>query len=624
MTGTETGGGTPGAEDRSGLRRLRRPVAPVTALAHPVAEAVRLVWRASPGRATVAALVQSLASVSLFLQVLLVQRVLAAVLAVGRDSGVGGAVLPITLLAALSALTSIGTTVAGLQQRVLGELVSREVWRRVLHVSQRVPLSAYEDPEFYDQAQRVQSSAASQTQIVVQALVVLLGGALGAVAGAAAVLTIAPVLLPLLLLSGVPLYLTSRAAGRREFAFVQDQTPNHRRLGYLQAVLTRRDEAKEVRAYSLSTAFRQRWETLFETYLDALDRHVRRRLRLALVGNVLAALLTSGALLVALVLVDRGTLTVARAATALVAVRLLAGRVSAAVLGVSTLYESSLFLADLRAFLRRSATGPTASSGVTIGTLRGEIVVDDVTFTYPAATRPALRGVDLRLRRGEVVALVGENGSGKSTLAKLLADLYVPDSGTISWDGVRLGDHDPESVRRQVAVVFQDFVKYQLSARDNIGLLRSDLPEDRLLRAAEQADADAFLSQLPDGYGTVLSKEYEGGADLSLGQWQRVALARAFVRDAGLVVLDEPSAALDARAEHALFAQIRTLFQDRTVLIVSHRFSTVRAADHIYVLRQGEVAEHGTHDELVREDGLYAELYALQASTQLAPERGTS
>ena len=318
-----------------------------------VRSALVMTWAASRSRTLLVFGVQALTSLALFAQVLLVKWVLDAFLEVGDAGGVGDAVLPVALLAGLTAATTIASTVANLQQRVLGELVSRVVWRRVLDVSQAVELSAYEDPAFYDQAQRVQSSAARQTQIVVQALVTCFGGLLGVVAGTIAVLTLAPALLPLLLLSGVPLFLTSRVSGRQEFDFAVRESTRQRERGYLQMVLTRRDEAKEVRAFTLAAALRRRWEGVYGDHLHELSLHVRRRVRLALLGNVAAAVLTAGTLLIALVLVDRGWLSIASAGAALVAVRLLGSRVGDTALGLSTIYESALFLSDLRAFLSR-------------------------------------------------------------------------------------------------------------------------------------------------------------------------------------------------------------------------------------------------------------------------------
>lgn len=589
-----------------------------------VGAALRLVWTASPGRAALTLGVQTVTSLALFVQVLLIKQVLDVVLAVGRDeASVGQAVLPVALLAGLTATTTIAASVAGFQQRVLSDLVSREVWRRVLDVSHGVDLSSFEDPDFYDQAQRVQSRAAQQTQIVVQALVMFAGGSLGVVAGTIAVLTLAPLLLPLLLLSGVPLFLTSRASGRAEFTFAVQQSSTQRERSYLQLILTRREEAKEVRAFSLSSALRQRWELNYARYLDQLQGHVRRRLRLSLLGNVLAAALTAGTLMLALLLVGNGRLDIASAATALVAVRLLGGRVGSAVTGLSTIYESALFLAELDQFLGRVPQESTRPIRERAPASFRHLSVRDVSFTYPHASQPSLHGVSVDIHQGEVIALVGANGSGKTTLAKLLANLYEPDAGVIRWDDLDVGELDPDSVRRRISVIFQDFVRYKFAARDNVGLGRPDdqAQDGDVQRAAQQADADGFLSALPNGYDTTLSKEYVGGVDLSLGQWQRVALARAFIRDAPFVILDEPSASLDARAEHELFRDLRSLLQGRTVLLISHRFSTVRHADRIYVLASGRIVEQGSHAALMAAEGLYAELFSLQAEAYVTDSR---
>jgi ATP-binding cassette, subfamily B, bacterial len=247
------------------------------------------------------------------------------------------------------------------------------------------------------------------------------------------------------------------------------------------------------------------------------------------------------------------------------------------------------------------------------------LVAEDVSFTYPESHRPAVDGVSVEIGAGEVIALVGENGSGKTTLAKMLAGLYRPESGRIRWDGVDLADVDADELRDSIAVIFQDFERYLLPARENIGLGRSESIDDiDAIRAASQrADADRFLADLPEGYETMLGREFAGGYDLSIGQWQRVALARAFFRDAPFVILDEPTAALDARSESQLFDRMRELLDGRSVVLISHRFSSVRNADRIYVLHDGRVVEHGAHDELMAADGLYAELFTLQARAYL-------
>jgi ATP-binding cassette subfamily B protein len=242
--------------------------------------------------------------------------------------------------------------------------------------------------------------------------------------------------------------------------------------------------------------------------------------------------------------------------------------------------------------------------------------VEHVSFNYPGMDAPALRDVSLDIDAGQIVALVGENGSGKTTLAKLLCGLYAPASGRVLWDQTDTATVDPSSLRRSVAVLFQDFCKYFLDVHENIGVGRHERirESDSIHQAAEHAGADAFIRDLPQGYQTLLGPEFEGGYNLSIGQWQRMALARAFLRDAPLIILDEPTAALDARAEHELFDSMRGLFAGRTVLLISHRFSSVRSADRIYVLHKGQLVEQGSHDELMHREGQYAELFMLQAA----------
>jgi ATP-binding cassette subfamily B protein len=314
-----------------------------------------------------------------------------------------------------------------------------------------------------------------------------------------------------------------------------------------------------------------------------------------------------------------GRLSLSAAGAGAGALMLLGQRLSFAGLSAGMLQESAMFIDDFLAFTEGSPAlagwhEPVAAAGED-GPF-GPISAEEVTFSYPESDRVALRDVSLRIEPGEIVALVGPNGSGKTTLAKLLAGLYLPSEGRVCWDGRDTRDVDRRELLGRTAIVFQDFIRYALSARDNIALGRHERAADiaGIVRAAEQAGAHQDISALPEGYETLLGPAFIDGTDLSTGQWQRVALARAFFRDAPVVILDEPTAALDAKAEHELFTRIRELFAGRSVLLISHRFSTVRAADRIYVLREGSVAESGTHAELVALGGTYAELFTLQAS----------
>jgi ATP-binding cassette, subfamily B, bacterial len=300
-------------------------------------------------------------------------------------------------------------------------------------------------------------------------------------------------------------------------------------------------------------------------------------------------------------------------------VLVLGERLMTSVSSAGMLYESARFLEDYTSFVAIQPAISARRAGGTAPSGFARLRVEDVSFTYPSADRPALHGVSLEIGAGEIVALVGPNGSGKTTLAKLLCRLYLPQAGRILWDGVDTAGVDPEQLRGQVAVIFQDFQRYALPARDNIGLGRHQHIDDldAITTAARHAGADGFLAALPAGYDTILGPEFTGGNDLSVGQWQRVALARAFFRDAPFIILDEPTAALDARAEHDLFQAIRTLCHGRSVLVIAHRFSSVRTADRIYVLQHGHILQHGTHDQLMATGGLYADLFTLQAAAYL-------
>ena len=304
----------------------------------------------------------------------------------------------------------------------------------------------------------------------------------------------------------------------------------------------------------------------------------------------------------------------AEAGAAALGIRLLSSRLDQLFQAVGGLMESAVFLEDLDRFFKLAVVADGPGTGTT-PSLQRAITVEKLSYTYPGSTEPVLHDVSLHVGAGEVVAIVGENGSGKTTLAKLVAGLYTPASGEIRWDDVATTELEPADVRRGVAVIFQDFVRYQLTAQENIGLGEPDHVDDEhaVRSAARRAGAAEFLEKLPAGYDTILSKEFAGGHDLSLGQWQRVALARALRRDASLVILDEPSSALDPRVEQALFADVRRTLQGRAAILISHRYSTVRTADRIYVMRDGRIVEAGSHDDLMTDNGLYAELFTLQA-----------
>ncbi|WP_299087641.1 MULTISPECIES: ABC transporter ATP-binding protein [Microbacterium] len=579
-----------------------------------------LVWGAARMPFSALTALQLVGAALLALQVLAVQWVLDGILNISAR-GVEPVVPAVVALALLTAISAVAGSVQGSLSRYVGESVAQSMWQRLLDVSTGVGLRQFEDPTFFDRLERVRMNALVRPFQVTNGIVACVGAIAAGTGLAVTLASFNPLLLPLLLVSGLPLMLTSRQESRLEFRFNVAQTPAIRLRSYLSVILTGRDEAKEVRAFQLAGNLRARFNALFTTYLGDLARHLRKRATLNVIGQLTAALVLGATLLVMVWLISTGGLSVAAAGAALVAVRMLASQVQALSSGVQTIFESGLFIDDLQQFMKLA---PQDAKGATSSPIEFDVIeTRDATFTYPGRPTPAVDGVSIRIGKGQVVALVGENGSGKTTLAKMVAGLYPVDSGGIAWDGVDVSDLPPETVPASTAVIFQDFVRYAMDATTNIALGRPDAPPDdqRVAAAAASAGADGFLRTLPDGYRTLLTRLFEKGHDLSGGQWQRVAIARAMYRDAPLIVLDEPSAALDPRAEYELFSSLRRTLEGRSALVISHRFSTVRNADRIYVMDSGRIAEEGTHDELMLQDGVYAELFRLQAAAYLPDER---
>jgi ATP-binding cassette subfamily B protein len=414
----------------------------------------------------------------------------------------------------------------------------------------------------------------------------------------------------------VPAWIAARRRARLFYAFAREMTPRDRERAYLARVLTDRHSAQEVRAYELTRFLDRRRRRLWDERLGKLRAVARRQLATSVAASVLGSAIMAAALLALMALALSGDVSLASAGVAAAAIVLLGQRVMAAAGSAGSLSESALFIDDYLEFVEQAGAPGEVPDPAARAPEAIHVRAEDVTFSYGGARAPAVQEVSLEIAPGEVVALVGENGSGKTTLAKLLAGLYLPDTGRVSWNGVETGTADSRPLRSGVAVVFQDFMRYSLPVRDNIGLGRHErLPDDEGVRhAAEAAGAAHHLEGLPDGYATMLGPAFAGGTDLSIGQWQRVALARAVFRDAPFVILDEPTAALDAEAERDLFARIRVLLAGRGVLLISHRFSSVRDADTIHVMRDGAIVESGTHDELISRAGRYAELFGMQAA----------
>jgi ABC-type multidrug transport system fused ATPase/permease subunit len=592
----------------------------VRALPRLTLRALRIAWAAGRSEFVVSTLLQIIGGGGIVLLLLLGEKGLQALLDALQAGQSLAAVAPWAIaIACVAGIQSFITAVQRERQQILGDLMQRHVEENLLEVASAVELLGFETPAFHNRVQRMRMSGPQSLDLVF-GVSSLIRAAIGVGAVLVTLITIQPLLVLMVSIVFLPAWLLASRRSEALWRFFWRMTPRDRERQYLAGLLSDRNDAKEIRAFNLGEFLRARHRSLYDERISELRRVAAKQMWHALFANVGITAVLAATLLFVGWLTLSGAVPLSAAGIAVAGVAIVGERLTTAGYAAGTLAESARYVDDYLAFVellpqvRQSEPHDPAPSSF------AEISVKDVSFTYPTGTEPAIRDVSLSIRRGEIVALVGENGSGKTTLAKLLAGLYRPATGTITWDGIDINNVDAAQLRTGIAVIFQDFVRFHLRARDNVGPGRVDAIDDLdgIREAARHADADTFLSSLPNGYETILGPEFEGGSDLSVGQWQRVALGRAFVRHAPFVILDEPTAALDPRAEHDLFERIRALLSGRTVLLISHRFSSVRNADRIYVLQGGRVTEAGTHEELMGSKGHYAELFQLQAAAYLA------
>jgi ATP-binding cassette, subfamily B, bacterial len=580
------------------------------------ASSLRLVWAAGRRELLVILSMDVLQALAVFFVIIQLQRVITELIM--HNGGGSGAelALNIGLFVAANIAVVIAQAVISNRRPLLSERTAMYVCGQVIRVASAAELGDFDDSTFHDRLQRAAASAATRPSMLVQSLVMIVQEVIAAIAIWVALLLISPWIALALLAVVVPIWISGVRGGEHFFGFITRITHTDRGRNYLFGLLTSRDSAKEIRAFNIADYLAERWRASMSKRIDLLAETMRKRLRASTFGSIGSNLVMAGAAAALIAMNHWGVLTLPETATVAGVLMMFSQRLLRSVTMANDFFESAPLVRDLNEFLALEPSLVRTRSGVQFRGDFDRIELDNVSYTYFGAEHRAVEDVSLTIRAGEVVALVGENGSGKTTLAKLLGGLYIPQDGAIRIDSTDLREIDTDSWRSSVAVLFQDFIRYALPAGENIHVgcvTREPVVED-IRDAARAAGADEFLSALPDGYRTILSPQFSRGQDLSLGQWQRVALARAFFRNAPLVILDEPTASLDARAERALFDSVRDLYRNRTVLLISHRFATVRSADRIIVLRDGKIIEHGTHDQLMAADGLYAELFSIQAS----------
>ena len=516
------------------------------------------------------------------------------------------------LLVALLAGAQRGLSVC---QSLLRALLGQRVNVMILEKALTLELAHFEDSEFYDKLTRARREASTRPLSLVTRTFGLGQNAISLISYGTLLFHFSPWAVLVLLLAGLPSFISETKFSGDAFRLFRWRSPETRMQLYLETVLAREDHAKEVKLYGLGPLLLERYRNIFNTlYRDDRDLTIRRDswgFGLGLLGTLT---LYAAYVWIAMSTVV-GRITLGQMTMYLMLFRQGQSAVSAMLSAIGGMYEDNLYLSTLYEYLETPVPPSTGTAQVGVNPSDG-IRFERVSFTYPGATEPALHDIDLHIKPGESLALVGQNGSGKTTLIKLLTRLYSPDSGRVLLDGTDLRDWDEGVLLQRVGVIFQDFARYQMRVGENVGVgdVTAFENAERWREASDKGMASEFIDTLPAGFDTQLGKWFRDGRELSGGQWQKIALARAFMRSrADILVLDEPTAAMDAEAEATIFEHFRELAGGRIAILISHRFSTVRMADQIIVIQDGRIRERGSHEQLMAQAGHYAHLFSLQA-----------
>jgi ATP-binding cassette, subfamily B, bacterial len=581
-----------------------------------LAVTVRLGRTAAPGALAAIVTAELIGGVATVVTLMATYRVLVPLMAGGpsreRLLAAAPALIAIALAAGTASVMRAGSKAAASR---LGPRAERLAYTRLLERAAKVELAALEDAGFHNLLGAARQGTRA-TRIVITNAIALLTGLTNLVASAGVLTVLHPLLLPLLLATIAPKGWSAVRAARARFASAKRYMDLTRQLEVLGDLLSSPNTGPEIRAHGAAPYLLAHYDRLSSVAEEEQERLGRAEARGVLAGDALSGLASMATYAALGALLLMGTVPLAVAGAAVMAIR--TGRTSLIGLIMSTnqMYEQGLFVLEWERACTEAEERAMHTGELALPPGPVEIRARNLSFVYPHKTRPALDGVDVVIRPGEIVALVGENGSGKSTLAKLLSGLYLPSGGQVTWGGTPIELLDRQSVFERIALAAQDFPRWPFTARVNLAIGRTDhaRDRDRLWWAGLASGADMVAASLPDGWETLLAREFMGGTELSGGQWQRLGLGRAWFRDAPVLVFDEPTSALDPRAETEIFAKVGTLAADgRTVILITHRLASVRRVDRIYVLRQGKVIEHGTHESLMADDGTYAEMYRLQA-----------
>jgi ATP-binding cassette subfamily B protein len=524
-----------------------------------------------------------------------------------------------TLVAAEAVLALVNellNRLISLLDALLGDLFANSSSIRLMEHAANLDIEQFEDATFYDKLERARRQTLNRTVLMTQVLSQF-QDIISLISLSAGLVIFNPWLILLLLVSVIPAFLGETHFNERSYSLVHGFTPERRELDYLRLTAASDETAKEVKLFGLSGFLIDRFQVLSDKYYQDNKRLSIQR---ASWGTILAAISTAGyyaAYVLILITTLAGSLSIGSLTFLSGSFARMRGLMETLLSRFASISQGALYLEDFYAFFElQPKIRKGEQSRPFPNPIREGFVFENVGFRYQNAASWALRNLNLHIRPGEKIALVGENGSGKTTLVKLIARLYDPVEGRILLDGHPLSEYNPDDLRREIGVIFQDFVKFQLTAGLNIatGNIQDKNNQEKIDHAASMSLADSVVSTLPKGYDQVIGRRFAEGVDLSGGQWQKIALGRVYMRDAQALILDEPTAALDAKAEHEVFERFASLSKGKTAFIISHRFSTVRMADRILVLDKGELIESGSHEELMKTEGHYAALFKLQAA----------
>lgn len=501
-----------------------------------------------------------------------------------------------------------------LLRATLGNVVNVQILEKALSLE----LRHFEDADVYDKMQNARREASSRPLSLVLQVFAIAQNAISLAAYAILLIRLSPWSVLVLVAASIPAFISETRLAAESFRLNSWRAPEGRKLNYLEWILTRDSHVKEVKLYGISSLILERYRRLFEKFFREDRRLALRRMGWGMLLGLLSLAAFYGCYAFVVAQAAAGRISIGDMTLYLLLFRQSQNGFQSILSAIGSMYEDALFMSNLFNYFAIPTSGEAPRIRPALSPPRGrhnQIELRNVSFRYPQKEVWALRNINLTLAPGEKLGLVGENGAGKSTLVKLLLRLYDPTEGEILYGGVNLKDIDPADLRSRIGAVYQDYVRYQFTAAENIGLGEVAHVEDRprIEEAARRGGAEIVINSLPKRYDTVLGGWFESGQELSAGQWQKLAVSRAFMRDAEVFILDEPTASIDAEGEHELFERFKSLAAERTAIIISHRFSTVRIADRIAVLHEGRLEELGSHRELLSQGGRYAHLFGLQA-----------